>query len=150
MTFKTHIALRVKDLQRSVEFYRTLFQIEPTKYKPDYAKFNIENPSINLTLNHQEGELAPHGTLSHLGIQVETLDDVKGEIARFQAAGLDILEERNNECCYALMDKVWVTDPEGNRWEVFALDIEDLTPDDNLPTTAIQPPVPAPTGCCGS
>lgn len=147
MTFKTHIALRVQDLARSVNFYRAMFEIEPTKYKTDYAKFNVDNPGINLTLNLRDGELVQRGTLSHLGIQVETVEEVKAAIARFQAAGLDILEERENECCYALMDKVWVTDPDGNRWEVFALDIEDLTPDENL--SVMPEPAPAKVACCG-
>ncbi|MEM8641941.1 MAG: ArsI/CadI family heavy metal resistance metalloenzyme [Cyanobacteria bacterium P01_G01_bin.54] len=147
MTFKTHIALRVADLGRSVAFYRQMFQIEPIKYKADYAKFNVENPEINLTLNLRDGTLSQRGTLSHLGIQVEAIDDVKDAIARFKAAGLELLEERHSECCYARMDKAWVTDPDGNRWEVFALAVEDLTPEENLQTDAVS--TSATAGCCG-
>ncbi|NEO84769.1 MAG: glyoxalase/bleomycin resistance/dioxygenase family protein [Spirulina sp. SIO3F2] len=147
MTVRTHVALRVADLARSVNFYRAMFQTEPAKYKTDYAKFDLENPGLNLTLNLSDGEFA-RGTLSHLGIQVQTLEEVKTAIARFKAAGFEILEERENECCYALMDKVWVTDPDGNRWEVFALDIEDLTPEDNIKIDE-APPVAAAAGCCG-
>ncbi|NER38641.1 MAG: hypothetical protein F6J93_32595 [Oscillatoria sp. SIO1A7] len=76
---------------------------------------------------HQQG-----GALSHLGIQVETQEEVHQAIARFKRIGLNLREQLNNTCCYALQDKVWVTDPDGNEWEIFALLVADTDPDSNL------------------
>ena len=87
-------------------------------HKADYAKFDIDNPGLNLTLN-VESDIVCLGTLSHLGIQVDSSQAVEGAIARFKAAKLATFEEHNTDCCYALQDKVWVTDPDGNRWEIF-------------------------------
>lgn len=132
---KTHVALNVTNLEKSVTFYRTMFGLEPVKYKADYAKFDIPNPALNLTLN-LTNSVQTGGALSHLGVQVESTDDVKSAIQRFTDAGLALFTEDNTDCCYALQDKVWVTDPDGNRWEVFVVKVADTTPDKNLVTTA--------------
>jgi catechol 2,3-dioxygenase-like lactoylglutathione lyase family enzyme len=128
---KTHIALNVSHLEKSVEFYTALFGINPVKYKPDYAKFDVAHPPLNLTLNLVEN-IQPGGTLSHLGIQVESSEAVQAAIQRFTEAKLATFEEKDTDCCYALQDKVWVTDPDGNRWEVFVVKLADTTPEDNL------------------
>ncbi|MEM9903425.1 MAG: ArsI/CadI family heavy metal resistance metalloenzyme [Cyanobacteria bacterium P01_D01_bin.44] len=130
-TFKTHVALRVVDLDQSIAFYRALFEVEPVKYKPGYAKFDVENPGLNLTLNVSDG-IAPRGSLSHLGIQVDSIAAVQAAIARLQAAGLHPIEERDTDCCYALQDKVWATDPDGNRWEIFVVKVADTAPELSL------------------
>ncbi|WP_413166454.1 ArsI/CadI family heavy metal resistance metalloenzyme [Capilliphycus salinus ALCB114379] len=129
--FKTHVALVVRNLEQSVTFYQTLFGVEPVKYKADYAKFDVNNPPLNLTLNLAE-EIQPGGTLSHLGIQVESSETVQAAIERFKQAKLTTFEEHNTDCCYAIQDKVWVTDPDGNRWEVFVVKLADTTPEENL------------------
>lgn len=136
--FKTHVALHVRELAPAVAFYRTLFGAEPVKHKADYAKFDVENPGLNLTLNVTDA-IAPHRALSHLGIQVDSTEAVKAAIARFQAAGLDLFEERNTDCCYALQDKVWVTDPDGHRWEIFVVKVADTAPEQNLPLPTAKP-----------
>lgn len=141
--FKTHVALRVTDLARSVEFYRAMFGLDPVKLKADYAKFDVENPGLNLTLN-VGSDLSQHGALSHLGVQVDRSQAVEDAIARFQAAGLDTLVERDTDCCYALQDKVWVTDPDRNRWEVFALKVADTAPEEQLEVVSTQ----VPSSCC--
>jgi len=141
-TFKTHVALRVTNLDRSVAFYRAMFETEPVKFKADYAKFDLDNPGLNLTLNVTDA-IAPHGALSHLGIQVDSRDAVKAAIARFKAAGLSIFEEQDTDCCYALQDKVWVTDPDQNRWEIFVVKVADTAPEANRVAT------PAKSACCG-
>lgn len=127
---KTHIALNVTNLENSVEFYRAMFGVEPVKYKADYAKFDISHPALNLTLN-----LASHvqsgGALSHLGIQVDSTPAVQSAIQRFTEAGLASFTEEDTDCCYAVQDKVWVTDPDGNRWEVFVVKVADTTPTEN-------------------
>jgi catechol 2,3-dioxygenase-like lactoylglutathione lyase family enzyme len=130
-SLKAHIALNVTHLERSIAFYQALFGIAPVKHKVDYAKFDLETPALNLTLN-QATTVHPHGALSHLGVQVDSTADVQAAIARFKAAGLDLLEEHNTNCCYALQDKVWVQDPDGNRWEIFVVKVGDTTPADNL------------------
>jgi catechol 2,3-dioxygenase-like lactoylglutathione lyase family enzyme len=145
-TFKTHVALRVTDLDRSLAFYRAMLGAEPVKHKADYAKFELENPGLNLTLNLSPG-VETKGALSHLGIQVESAAAVKAAIARFQTAGLATFEEHNTDCCYALQDKVWVTDPDGTRWEIFVVTVADTTPDQNLgPVAPMAPPPKA--ACC--
>ncbi|MBE7381790.1 MAG: VOC family protein [Leptolyngbya sp. SIO1E4] len=126
--FKTHVALRVTDLDRSIAFYRAMLGAEPVKHKADYAKFDLENPGLNLTLNVSP-DVSSLGTLSHLGIQVDSSEAVQAAIARFKAAGLATFEEHDTDCCYALQDKVWVTDPNGNRWEIFVVKVADTAPE---------------------
>ncbi|MDB9447044.1 ArsI/CadI family heavy metal resistance metalloenzyme [Anabaena sp. CS-542/02] len=127
---KTHVALNVTNLVKSVEFYQAMFGMEPVKYKADYAKFDISHPALNLTLN-----LANHiqsgGALSHLGVQVESTQAVHSAIQRFTEAGLALFTEEDIDCCYAVQDKVWVTDPDGNRWEIFVVKVADTTPSEN-------------------
>lgn len=143
-TFKTHVALRVTDLPGAIAFYRAMFDAEPVKHKADYAKFDLDNPGLNLTLNVSD-QLEQHGSLSHLGIQVDSREAVMAAIARFQKAGLATFEEHNTDCCYALQDKVWVTDPDGNRWEIFVVKVADTAPEQNVtPTTH-----PVQSTCCG-
>lgn len=136
--FKTHLSLYVSDLHRSVEFYRVLLGISPIKHKLDYAKFDVELPALNLTLI--QGKSTPSslatslsrqsfGTISHVGIQVECVDDVQHAIAGFKTAGIDVREEFDIDCCYALQDKVWVTDPDNNHWEIFVVKVTDTAPE---------------------
>ncbi len=126
-TFKTHVALRVADLDRSIAFYQAMLGADPIKHKADYAKFDIDNPGLNLTLN-VGSDIISHGTLSHLGIQVDSSQAVEAASARFKAAKLATFEEHNTDCCYALQDKVWVTDPDSNRWEIFVIKVADTAP----------------------
>jgi catechol 2,3-dioxygenase-like lactoylglutathione lyase family enzyme len=128
---KTHIALNVTNLEKSIAFYQAMFGITPAKHKVDYAKFDIANPPLNLTLNLAE-KVSQGGTLSHLGVQVESSQDVQAAINRFKAAGLTMFEEKDTDCCYALQDKVWITDPDGNSWEVFVVKVVDTAPEQNL------------------
>ncbi|MGB3613832.1 MAG: ArsI/CadI family heavy metal resistance metalloenzyme [Elainellaceae cyanobacterium] len=147
-TFKTHVALHVTDLNRSVAFYQAMFGAEPVKLKADYAKFDLDNPGLNLTLNVAEA-IAAHGALSHLGIQVDSSDAVIEALNRFKAAGLLTFEERDSDCCYALQDKVWVSDPDQNRWEVFVVKVADTQPELNLCANLSEDSASVQTqGCC--
>lgn len=128
---KPHISLKATDLKQSVKFYQTLFGVAPIKYKSDYAKFDLTNPPLNLTLE-LSSDIRPGGTLSHLGIQVDSSTEVQAAIQRFREAGLAVFEEKDTDCCYALQDKVWVTDPVGNAWEVFVVKVGDTHPESNL------------------
>jgi len=128
-TLKAHISLNVKDVSRSIEFYRELFGIEPSKVRQGYAKFDVQNPPLNLALN--ENSLAGHGTLSHLGIQVASTEDVFETKNRWEESGLTTKDEMQTNCCYALQDKTWTSDPDGNEWEVFVV-LEDNLPETNM------------------
>jgi catechol 2,3-dioxygenase-like lactoylglutathione lyase family enzyme len=125
---KAHLALNVRDVDASLEFYRKLLGIEPSKVRTGYAKFDVQNPPLNLTLNQHA--FSERGALSHLGIQVASTDDVFAIRERWIEAGLLTRDEMQTSCCYALQDKTWVRDPDGNEWEVF------VVLEDNLPETA--------------
>lgn len=116
---KTHISINVSDVKKSIEFYTKMFGVAPFKVKEDYAKFDVANPPLNFTMNQLP--FAKGGSLSHLGLQVESTEEVLEMGKRWQEAGLITLEEMKTDCCYALQDKTWVSDPDGNRWEVFVV-----------------------------
>jgi catechol 2,3-dioxygenase-like lactoylglutathione lyase family enzyme len=126
---KAHLALNVQSVERSLEFYRLMLGIEPSKVRPGYAKFDVQNPPLNLTLN--ESPDAARGALSHLGIQLATTEDVLSMRRNWLDAGLDTRDEMATNCCYAMQDKTWVRDPDGNEWEAF------VVLEDNLPTTTM-------------
>ncbi len=116
---KTHLNLATTDLSRSVSFYSTLLNATPTKNLADYALFITDEPGLELALDRRDS-VAP--TLdAHFGIYVETTQDVETTIARLEAAGLAESVEREDTCCYANQTKVWATDPEGRRWEVYTV-----------------------------
>jgi catechol 2,3-dioxygenase-like lactoylglutathione lyase family enzyme len=137
---KAHVAIHVKDVAASMEFYRKLFGIEPSKVRTGYAKFDVANPPINFTLN--EGVMVGQGTLSHLGIQVTSTQDVLAVRHAWQEKGLLPRDELKTECCFALQDKAWVRDPDGNEWEVFAV------LQDNLPEKAAAAETCCASDCC--
>ena len=116
---KAHIALNVASVDASVRFYSLLFGIEPLKVRPGYAKFDVQNPPLNLSLN--EGLHPGSGALSHLGLQVASTEDVQAIRNRWDSSGLRPRDEMQTSCCYALQDKAWVRDPDGNEWEVFVV-----------------------------
>ena len=125
---KAHLAINVHNVERSIQFYKQLLGIEPSKVRTGYAKFDVQNPPLNLTLN--EHKFTEQGALSHLGIQVASTDDVIAIREQWIASGLLTRDEMQTNCCYALQDKVWVRDPDGNEWEVF------VVLEDNLAETA--------------
>ncbi|MBP3962587.1 ArsI/CadI family heavy metal resistance metalloenzyme [Paenibacillus lignilyticus] len=114
---KMHVAINVRNLEQSLEFYKKLFNAEPTKVKENYAKFELDNPSLHFSLNVRPYEC--RGVLNHFGFQVQNTEEVLATKARLQEAGLVSFDEMNTTCCYAVQDKIWVSDPEGNPWEVF-------------------------------
>ena len=128
-TLKAHLALNVKNVEQSIEFYKKMLGIEPSKVRTGYAKFDVQNPPLNLTLNqHSFNE---QGALSHLGIQVASTKDVLATKAVWESAGLKTFDEMQTTCCYAIQDKTWVKDPDGNEWEVF------VVLEDNLAETSM-------------
>lgn len=118
---RIHIALAVANLDRSIEFYRVLFGQGPTKVRPKYSKFEVADPSLNLALNETEGSTSPVNSVAHFGVQVETPTAITEMVEKFKSAAFETAVEEEVACCYAVQDKVWVTDPDGNRWEVFVV-----------------------------
>jgi predicted enzyme related to lactoylglutathione lyase len=116
---RPHLALTVSDVERSIPFYEALFGVEPIKVRPGYAKFEVADPALNFTLNQGErGESL--GAFNHAGIQVASTEDVLMAKLRLQKAGLATFAEMDTNCCYAKQDKIWVHDPDGTPWELFA------------------------------
>jgi catechol 2,3-dioxygenase-like lactoylglutathione lyase family enzyme len=124
MGASVHISLNVSDLDRSVDFYRGFFG-EPRKVKPDYAKFVVATPEIHLALQPGRRPGDGQGALSHLGIRVDSEAAVERWKQDLQARGLTPEKEEREACCYALQEKFWVADPDGNRWEVYTV-LEDV------------------------
>jgi catechol 2,3-dioxygenase-like lactoylglutathione lyase family enzyme len=118
-TLKAHLAINVSNVDTSIDFYKKMLGIDPSKVRTGYAKFDVQNPPLNLTLN--QVPFTGSGALSHLGIQVATSEDVAAMRDVWKARGLAPREEMQTECCYALQDKAWVNDPDGNEWEVFVV-----------------------------
>ena len=142
---KVHVALNTPRFDESVRFYRTFLGLEPVKLKPGYAKFDVAEPALNLTLN-ASAEHGP-GALNHLGIQVSSTAAVREAAERLKAQGLATFEEGEVDCCYALQDKVWVTDPNGYRWEVFVVKVGDTQPELTA-AAAVEADACCPSGCC--
>ena len=143
---RLQLALNVDDLDTSIAFYRNLFGAEPAKVRPGYANFALTEPPLKLILLENPGS---GGSLNHLGVEVESSEQVHSEIARLAAAGLQTDEELDGTCCYATQDKVWVTAPDAERWEVYTV-LEDsptfFAEADSVATACCaQEPAPA---CC--
>jgi catechol 2,3-dioxygenase-like lactoylglutathione lyase family enzyme len=114
---RMHVAVNCSDLDKSLAFYRSFFGAEPTKVKDNYAKFELDNPALHFSLNVRPFE--KNGVLNHLGFQVDNTEDVLAMGERLRQANLLLIDEMNTTCCYAVQDKVWVYDPDGNAWEIF-------------------------------
>jgi catechol 2,3-dioxygenase-like lactoylglutathione lyase family enzyme len=115
---RVQLALRVADLDASVAFYSKLFGTEPAKLRDGYANFAIAEPPLKLVLIENPGH---GGSINHLGVEVETSDTVHAEIGRLASEGLFTEEEIGTTCCFATQDKVWVTGPGGEKWEVYTV-----------------------------
>jgi hypothetical protein len=114
---RVQLALNVGDLGASIEFYAKLFQTPPAKIRDGYANFAIAEPPLKLVLIAGAGE---PGTLNHVGVEVETTEEVAAAAARMQAEGAACEVQDATTCCYAVQDKVWVTGPE-IPWEIYTV-----------------------------
>jgi catechol 2,3-dioxygenase-like lactoylglutathione lyase family enzyme len=123
---RVQLALRVPDLEESITFYSKLFDAEPAKRRPGYANFAIAEPPLKLVLI--EGAAGEETRMDHLGVEVASAEDVAQATDRLKNAGLATAEENDTSCCYALQDKVWVTGPGKEPWEVYVVkaDTDDL------------------------
>ena len=120
---RVQLALNVADLDSAIEFYSKLFGSEPAKRQPGYANFAITDPPLKLVLmeSAEARGSGVEGALNHLGIEVETADEVAGASRRLSAEGLATEVQDHTTCCFAVQDKVWVEDPDGARWEVYTV-----------------------------
>ncbi|OAI27646.1 glyoxalase [Methylosinus sp. R-45379] len=113
---RLHLHVSVEDLPRSIHFYSALFGAAPTVAKPDYAKWMLDDPRVNFAISARGGSSLG---LEHLGIQVETTDELQDVYGRLKQAGGRIYEEGATTCCYAQSEKSWIADPQGLMWETF-------------------------------
>lgn len=120
---RVQLALRVADLDAAIDFYGRLFDAKPAKRRPGYANFAIAKPPLKLVL--LEGDGNEPTRLDHLGVEVESTDDVAAATMRLSDAGLDTRVQEQTTCCYALQDKVWVNGPGGEPWEVYTVLADD-------------------------
>ena len=115
---RAQLALNVDNLDEAITFYSKLFNTTPAKVKPGYANFAVTAPPLKLVLIENPGH---GGTLNHLGVEVESSEAVHAEIARLAHEGMFTEEEIGTTCCFATQDKVWVTGPAGEKWEVYTV-----------------------------
>ncbi len=110
-----HVHVAVADLDQGIRFYSTLFGSEPAVRKSDYAKWMLDDPRLNFAISHRGGSAG----VNHLGLQVESADELEAMRAQLETADRAVVGEKHASCCYALSDKYWVTDPTGIAWETF-------------------------------
>jgi catechol 2,3-dioxygenase-like lactoylglutathione lyase family enzyme len=116
---RPHLSINVKSLKASVPFYTALFGSRPTKLRSDYAKWETENPPVNLSLNEHPEAVSRNG---HFGIEVKSTDAVQEYFHRLRKVKVEIeATEKNVACCYSVQTKIWATDPDSNHWEVFVV-----------------------------
>lgn len=147
-----HVHVAVDDLARNIEFYKVLFAAEPSVVQDDYAKWQLEDPRVNFAISARGAEAG----LEHLGIQVDSADELAAVESRLARAEGPVVEQTGTACCYARSDKYWIQDPQGIAWETFhTLDAEltfsdpgqaCATPSDNACASA----EPVGGACCPS
>ena len=150
---RVQLALRVADLEASVAFYAKLFGAEPAKRRPGYANFAIAEPPLKLVL--LEGAPGEPTRMDHLGVEVETTGEVTAATTRLADEGLATATEEDSACCYAVQDKVWVTGPGGEPWEVYVVKADSDILDKEADSACCAPAAdaagatqPATTTCC--
>lgn len=120
---RLHVHLGVEDLDRSIDFYSTLFAAEPSVRKADYAKWMLDDPRVNFAISHRPDKSG----VRHLGIQAENGEELAEVYARLAKADGPVLEEGKTTCCYAKSEKSWISDPQGVAWETFLTTGESTT-----------------------
>lgn len=115
---RPHISLDVRDVAKSAAFYEKVFGVKPQKQVADYAKFDLKIPALNFSVVSSTGKVS---SVDHLGIEVETVDEIAEWKTRLQERGILQKVEENIACCFARQDKLWFSDPDGNAWEIFTV-----------------------------
>ena len=141
---RLHVHVGVADLEKSIGFYSNLFAAEPTVVKSDYAKWMLDDPRVNFAISQRE-----NGGVRHLGIQVETAEELDEVYARLKAADAPVFEEGKTTCCYAKSEKSWITDPQGVAWETFLTTGEATTYGGGVEAAAMESHAATkPAPCC--
>ncbi|MFF2183555.1 ArsI/CadI family heavy metal resistance metalloenzyme [Streptomyces sp. NPDC058155] len=145
---RAQLALNVADLEGSIAFYSKLFGVEPAKRRPGYANFAITTPPLKLVLI--EGDPGQETRLDHLGVEVDTTDEVTAATTRLKDAGLATFEENDTSCCYAVQDKVWVHGPGKEPWEVYVVkaDADRMGKSAAVADADARPVAGSDDGCC--
>jgi len=145
---RLHLHIAVENLEQSIGFYSVLFGAQPSVRKPDYAKWMLEDPKVNLAISQR----GAHAGLDHVGIQVETDAELRVLAERLKSAGQVTRDQEETTCCYSQSNKSWVTDPSGLRWETFFTIGEAPVYGEDAPTAPkIQPHAKScspSSGCC--
>ena len=141
-----HAHVRVSDLESSVRFYSTLFGHEPAVLKPDYAKWMLDDPRVNFAITAGSTSTG----LDHLGLQVESDEDLAVIVARLNAAGESVARQENASCCYARGNKGWVSDPNGISWETFHTFGESTVYGNDIAPRLTPAKAPTEESCCAS
>jgi catechol 2,3-dioxygenase-like lactoylglutathione lyase family enzyme len=140
---RVQLALNVSDLDQAVDFYSKLFATEPAKRRPGYANFAVAEPPLKLVLIEGVGD---PGSLNHLGVEVESTDEVNAANTRLTGEGLACATEEEVSCCFAVQDKVWVDAPDGEPWEIYT-----VLADAEMPAGELRTVEPGEDAlCCGS
>lgn len=129
VAMKMHVSLYSSNINKTVEFYETLFGQKADKLKVDYAKFELDDPALVISFVENPQKVSPQ--FGHLGFRVESIDEVSKKLGELQSQGIPVKEEMSVSCCYALQDKFWVMDPDGHHWEVysFSKDVDQNDPE---------------------
>lgn len=137
---RVQLALNVSNLSEAIEFYSKLFGTAPAKVRDGYANFAIADPPLKLVLLENAGT---PGTMNHLGVEVESTELVTEAITRLRNDGLDTTVEEETTCCFAVQDKVWVSAPDGEPWEVYTVLAD-------APSMRLIPVAADSAACCAS
>lgn len=144
---RLHVHVGVNDLDRSIQFYSNLFAAEPTVTKSDYAKWMLEDPRVNFAISVRAADATG---VRHLGIQVESQDELADVYTRLKAADAPVFEEGQTTCCYAKSEKSWINDPQGVPWETFHTTGESTTYGGGAESAAPESHAATkPAPCCG-
>jgi len=140
---RVQLALNVADLEEAIDFYSKLFATAPAKVRPGYANFAVASPPLKLVLIESDRTVA--GSLNHLGVEVETTEEVAQAEGRLSKAELATVTEDQVACCYAVQDKVWVDGPGGERWEIYT-----VLADTETASGELRPARQSEAACCAS
>ena len=143
---RLHVHVGVADLDRSIQFYSTLFDAPPSVTKPDYAKWMLDDPRVNFAIS--AGRHSSRG-IEHLGIQAEDPAELAEVYGRLKAADRPVLEEGRTTCCYARSEKSWIADPDGIVWEAFFTEGDATVYGDSPALAALAGQPDAAPSCCG-
>ena len=144
---RVQLALNVDNLDEAVQFYSKLFNTQPAKLKDGYANFVVTDPALKLVLLENPGK---GGSLNHLGVEVKSSDTVHAEIGRLVSQGMFTEEEIGTTCCFATQDKVWVTGPGGEKWEIYTVLADSETFGSSPELLATDPSGGCSCGACNS